>query len=384
MAEKKGQVKRKAAPLAIPQPGENAAERKRVLNVLAQRRYRQRRKEHIKKLEAHAADVNGDANVFYGQGPPSPTSPSASSNADGAHTDTGGQVLHPTFQPSDMSFDDGACDYPVETAAETVTLPTLSDAFATYDAYSFAGIPTQDQVLWDTSVLLPSLPSTPLSSSKHTSSSESETWSLAPLPVDQGTPGTGQTTPQGTSIFDQEMTYSFPDEAHLEMAELTLLRGCMAIARRMKVQDIIWSLTSTSPFADSSTSLTQFSYLPSNLQPTLVQMTIPHHPVIDLLPWPLARDRMIKVLSQPPQFRPPGAASPTALLDFVYDLEDSAEGVRISGGDPYSEMNWEVGEKVFKSWWWILDRDIVKRSNELRASRGAPMLGSGSILGEVV
>ena len=71
-----------------------------------------------------------------------------------------------------------------------------------------------------------------------------------------------------------------------------------------------------------------------------------------------------------------------ALIDFVYDLEDSAEGTRISGADPCSESNWELGEKVFKSWWWVFDRDIVRQSNELRARRGAPMLG-GSILGEV-
>jgi len=88
-------------------------------------------------------------------------------------------------------------------------------------------------------------------------------------------------------------------------------------------------------------------------------------------------------LSQPPELRPPSAASPMALVDLVYDIEDSAEGVRISGSDPYSDRNWEVGEKVFKSWWWCFDKDIIRRSNELRASRGAPMLGTGSILGEV-
>ncbi|EXJ65739.1 uncharacterized protein A1O5_11267 [Cladophialophora psammophila CBS 110553] len=380
----RGQIKRKAAPLAIPQPGENAAERKRVLNVLAQRRYRQRRKEHIKKLESQAADVNGDANVFYGQSPPLTTSLSVAPCANGAQTEAGSEPWHSSFQQPDISFDDSTCEYPIKTAGETASFPALPDAFAGYDAYSFTSIAADDEALWDTSILLPSLPSTPLSPSKHTSSSESETWSLAPFPAATGSPGTGQTTPQAQSIFEQEMTYAFPDEAHLEMIELTLLRGCMSIARRMKVEDIIWSLTSTSPFADSSTALAQFDHLPSNLQPTLTQMTIPHHPVIDLLPWPSARDRMIKVLSQPPKFRPPGAASPMVLLDFVYDLEDSAEGVRISGSDPFSEMNWEVGEKVFKSWWWILDRDIIKRSNELRASRGAPMLGSGRIVGEVV
>jgi len=239
----------------------------------------------------------------------------------------------------------------------------------------------EDQELWDTSMLLPSLPSTPLSSSKHSSSGESETWSSVPLATARQSPDDEPKTFQ-SAVAAEDMIYSFPDESYLEMAELTLLRGCMAIARRLGIQDTIWSLAGVSPFTNPDMALAEFNHLPANLRPTLLQMTIPHHPVIDLLPWPSARDRMIGILAQPPEIRPPGAASPMALLEFVYDIEDGAEGVRISGSDPYSASNWEVGEKVFKSWWWIFDRDIIKRSNELRASRGAPMLG-GSILGEI-
>lgn len=33
-------------------------------------------------------------------------------------------------------------------------------------------------------------------------------------------------------------------------------------------------------------------------------------------------------------------------MDFVYDIEDSAEGVRIWGDDPCEWRNWELGEKV--------------------------------------
>jgi hypothetical protein len=72
-----------------------------------------------------------------------------------------------------------------------------------------------------------------------------------------------------------------------------------------------------------------------------------------------------------------------ALIEFVYDLEDGAEGVRIAGSDPCSDQNWEIGEKVFSSWWWMFDRDIVRRSNELRAMRGAPMLGTSIRVGSV-
>lgn len=89
------------------------------------------------------------------------------------------------------------------------------------------------------------------------------------------------------------------------------------------------------------------------------------------------------VLSQPIDSRPPNAASPTALVDFVYDLEDSAEGVRIWGDDPYSDQSWEIGEKVFQNWWWALDAVVLKRSNDMRRSRGARLLGEGKVTGEV-
>lgn len=233
--------------------------------------------------------------------------------------------------------------------------------------------PVEEQSLWDTSVLLPSLASTPRSSSRNSSSDDSESWA----PNAQ----VGPVLPQQRRV-GQEMIYSFPDEAYLEISELGLLRGCMEIARRMNLQDRIWSLTATSPFTDPTAVMDQFAHLPMNLRPTVSQMTIPHHPALDILPWPSARDRLIMVLSQPVEYRPPSAASPMALLDFIYDIEDSTEGVRISGSDPYSENNWELGEKVFKSWWWAFDRDIIKKSNELRRTRGAPLLG-GSVLGEV-
>ncbi|OCT44251.1 hypothetical protein CLCR_00667 [Cladophialophora carrionii] len=367
MPVKKGQVR--AVPLAIPEPGADAAERKRVLNVLAQRRYRQKRKEHIRKLEAKAsvADQPHEApqlDSFSDPRAPPELDDQAASDIQQPQCPFAAAHLYP--------FDDGpVLPNDVDLAAQTLVSP----------GDPFSNILPEDQGLWDTSILLPSLPSTPLSTSKHSSSGESETWSLTP-PAVAKSPPEWQATSQPADFAAGDMTFSFPDEAYLEMTELTLLRGFMAIARRLNVHDEVWSLTAQSPFANSAAAMAEFNHLPANLRPSLLQLTVPHHPIIDLLPWPSTRDRMIQVLMQPPEFRPPSAASPMALLDFVYDVEDSAEGVRVSGDDPYSANNWEVGEKVFTSWWWVFDKDIIMRSNELRASRGAPLLG-GSILGEV-
>jgi len=173
-------------------------------------------------------------------------------------------------------------------------------------------------------------------------------------------------------IFDEVL--DFPDETHLPMLELNLLRGAISVAQRLNVDSVIWSLDANSPFHNSSPEL--YVHLPPNLQPTPLQLSKAHHPVFDILPWPSVRQRLIMVFSQPMALRPPAAKSPTALVDLVYDLEDSAEGIRIWGDDPYVDHNWEVGKKFFSNWWWALDSQVVNRSNQLRKERGATLLGT--------
>lgn len=80
------------------------------------------------------------------------------------------------------------------------------------------------------------------------------------------------------------------------------------------------------------------------------------------------------ILSLPDEQRPPSARGPLAMVNFVYDFEDSAEGVRIYGHDPYDPGSWEIGQALFERWWFIFDRSIVDNSNRWREIRGAPPL----------
>lgn len=360
------QAKRKAAALAVPSKGEDPEERKRVLNVLAQRRYRQRRREHVKKLEAAAKSPDSE---HAAKTTPAPGQSSQQAEQPANTADSGSERSSPKVDQS--SFDKFDEAYPPEVfqQADTVIAPSslegaLDDPFA-YD-FSYTAFPNDLQIATlDDQWALPSLPGSPSPlSSPHASSLTSFS-----------TPDSNKTPPP----------CDFPDEAHLEVLELALLRGATSIASRLGVLPLIWSLDSTSPFCDPLNAFSDYSHLPLNLQPTSVQRTEPHHPMIDLLPWPTVRDKLIRVLSAPPEMRPGVAAKPTALIDFVYDIEDSAEGVRIWGDDPYSDRNWEVGEKVFKGWWWAFDTDVIDRSNSMRARRGARLLGQGqgAVLGEV-
>ena len=370
MPRESSKVRRKVATAVhVPDLKEDAAERKRVLNVLAQRRYRERRREHLKKLESHLDNS---------------TSPPAGNTKDELNDTTYDRL-------NGAHIDSPFAPYP------SVELP--AQGFATSDSLT-AGIEAPEVASngwatsfdtsvpdWPAATLLPSLfpvsKSTPSSNiptpeQTNTSTSPSSLGSIDWPPVDE----------MDVSSALQAMStrsYTFPDERHTSILELKLLRGCMMIAKRMSIEDILWSLDSTSPFTDPALSGLSFDHLPANLRPTANQKLIPHHPVLDILAWPTVRDKMILVFSQPPEVRPPIAASPMALIDFVYDVEDSAEGVRIWGDDPYDAENWEAGEAVFKKWWWALDSSIIGKSNDWRKERGAPLLGAGEgfVVGEV-
>lgn len=188
-------------------------------------------------------------------------------------------------------------------------------------------------------------------------------------------PGIGPLAASNTSASTTSTEVS-ADSYLLPVSELTLLRAFFRIATRLGCANTVWDLSAISPFCSSPdpSSSIHHHHLPHAWQPTCLQHVTPHHPLLDFLPWPSARDRIIAIFSLPEAARPPSAAGPLALVQFVYDLEDSAEGMRIWGGDPYDAESWEVGQVLFERWWFIFDRDIVEQSNKWRQLRGASTL----------
>ncbi len=168
--------------------------------------------------------------------------------------------------------------------------------------------------------------------------------------------------------------FTFPDEGTLDVPSLQVMKAGLYIAEMLDCAESLWDFSALRVF-DKSSIPTPF--LPPNLEPTEVQRRIPHHPLLDLFPWPSVRTKLIIVFSQPVQFRPPIARDPLALMHMYYDIDDSAEGLRISGSDWHSAENWEVGQTLFKNWWWAFDRSVVDSSNALRAKRGAQKLMLG-------
>jgi hypothetical protein len=203
---------------------------------------------------------------------------------------------------------------------------------------------------------------------------------------------------------DETSFFNFPDDHILEVPSLTLLNAAMKVAQRLSVAELIWDMSAISPFFQSESSRTSITSplcsdgllnpfdlspengaqadhalnhdeLPSHLRPTPTQRMIPHHPLLDLLPWPETRDKFIQVFNLPVNLRPQSAQDPLGLARLVYDIEDpGGEGLKICGQNPIQSNDWEIGQLIFERWWWAFDTDIVERSNRAREVRGEQRL----------
>lgn len=104
----------------------------------------------------------------------------------------------------------------------------------------------------------------------------------------------------------------------------------------MYCQDTIWNPTALRTL---NPSLLSDLPLTPNLQPSVAQMTIPHHPVFDILPWPSVRTKLITIFSLPVSSKPVIARGLVALMQLIYDLDATVEGLRASGFDWSSDTN---------------------------------------------
>ncbi|RHZ67358.1 uncharacterized protein CDV56_109304, partial [Aspergillus thermomutatus] len=380
--------KRKRDVPAIPDITEDPAERKRVLGVLAQRRYRERKRQQWQALQARAESRSGSDD-----GQPQVEDASLASKAAGEtrtmSSSTGVSVSHAV---EDIPFNsEGPGAFPTQIMPELIdqSMDLIPDALSPSQFLAFP------QSALSPLISAQEMPTMPLSAVENPFSCYSAPAFLSDLlPPFQSTQSTN--SPEGDcSLSDrlqtyQSSTFSFPDDHMLEIPSLTLLNAAMKVAQRLNIAGMLWDLAAMSPFyqgpesqtissppslssGSSSPSSTAFSSsggpddvieLPRHLQPTTSQRLIPHHPILDLLPWPSTRDKLIQVFHLPPEMRPKSAQDPIGLLRFVYDMEDvSGEGIKVRGGNPFTPEVWEIGQVVFERWWWAFDGEIVERSN---------------------
>ncbi|KAM3584293.1 hypothetical protein VKS41_003117 [Umbelopsis sp. WA50703] len=97
-----------------------------------------------------------------------------------------------------------------------------------------------------------------------------------------------------------------------------------------------------------------------NIQPTILQLSIPHDPRIDLIPTSHMRDRMIIFRDQ-------------------FDLDECfallLRGAVCHGGDPTKAEAWELPAEFFKRYWFLTIDYDVSRTNKWRRLQGLQDIG---------
>ncbi|OXV09056.1 hypothetical protein Egran_03175 [Elaphomyces granulatus] len=442
---------RRAQDVRVPDVTENASERRRVLNILAQRRYRRRKKERLEALEAQMKEHG--------------SSSKAKSRVDDDASTTSTTILAP--RPPENESESQDDEMTVETSSPGTTTQSTNPGpkytgrlgelllSESKDDYYYR---LQDPILagslvnanlhgqqvspdeYDTTAGNIS-PEDFLSDLGSDDISLSPDLSLLDLDYDfqQLTPPHSPAAAASTStsledlglllgkrgytlaakLQDQQVsTFTFPDDRLLEVPSLTLLNAVLTVALRLNVADRLWDTRAMSPFYIGSGSssrtaptmhnmdggllpsasggynpslhgmaeLTRDLYgselfpdhlsgIPAHLQPTSTQRLLPHHPLLDLLPWPSTRDKLIQVFNVPPYLRPPVARDPLGMVRLVYDMEDpGGEGLSLSGQDPFEPRVWVIGQVMFDRWWWAFEANVINECNRLRRERGKDVL----------
>lgn len=103
---------------------------------------------------------------------------------------------------------------------------------------------------------------------------------------------------------------------------------------------------------------------PLALRPTMLQGVVPHHPIIDVLPFTTMRDRILGALS---------------IIDMDTLRQDVVfSGMRCWGHRPWDARGWELPAAFVDKWWWLLDQEIVDMTNFWREEREeAPLVWKG-------
>lgn len=186
-----------------------------------------------------------------------------------------------------------------------------------------------------------------------------------------------------------------PEGALLNLPILNALRAFASVAVAFDVVAHIWDPAYLHIVPPVSPAV---AALPANLHPVAAQLSIPHHPVLDMLPWPSVREKLICMLSMPSSFRPPvaqeegdddaiasdrvgggGIRQSTAIVQLTQDLDDMQDGggIRVHGDSFTCELHedsWEIGDVFYRKWWWCLDQKVIAMSNNRRKVRGLPRL----------
>ncbi|KAK4067298.1 uncharacterized protein Triagg1_7741 [Trichoderma aggressivum f. europaeum] len=163
------------------------------------------------------------------------------------------------------------------------------------------------------------------------------------------------TPPRPTEVLVTASRHSVPhpetllpnlNEECIFLTSNNIISACTANATLLQI-----SCASTHPRTFHITD----SKAPASLEPTLLQKTIPHPPVIDIIPFPGVRNRLIRSLD---------------VIDLIKLSQDLVDGAfRVWGNAAWDGTGWEVTEAFARRWWFLMDEQLIGVTNFWRRQR---------------
>jgi hypothetical protein len=151
-------------------------------------------------------------------------------------------------------------------------------------------------------------------------------------------------------------------EIHMNTIQLTTMSfvaACLANAAMIDLSpEALFDSTSQSPFYQMQTTKTgRLAHVKPLLQPSSTQLENPHHPYLDILPFPSFRNRTIQLLQiQPPPFDPAQLCQDLK-NDGIICWGSTRRNKRDSNGSgvPWDIRSWEVRPWFLQKWWILFD-----------------------------
>ncbi|GFF48557.1 hypothetical protein IFM51744_06858 [Aspergillus udagawae] len=114
--------------------------------------------------------------------------------------------------------------------------------------------------------------------------------------------------------------------------------------------------------------------LPPALKPTAIQRTVPHHPWLDLIPFPYMRDTLILTqdfIDEAQLCRDLSGQGESAVQRSGREVGIGETGILV-WKDPWDPSGWEVTETFLRFWGWTIRdcRDLFRSTNAWRSRRG--------------
>lgn len=150
------------------------------------------------------------------------------------------------------------------------------------------------------------------------------------------------------------------------LVQFNTTRALVMNARVMGVTSEVMVPGSRSQLADGTISSAAYDLIPESLKPTQLQLTIRHHPWIDILPFPEVRDNILR--------HDEGLYDKTELCRDMRGFQSVAHGRGglIVWGDPWDPAGWEVTNAFAAKWPWVIKgcHDLLRYTRYWKELRG--------------